>query len=115
MVDRKKVRIAGSLLETMLDRNKQVSFPVGRVEYMVLRPCTFDEFIGAMGETSLCQMVRNADVPELLHPKVMNLFNRFSLVGGMPEAVARYTLYSVPYYYAGNIDKFLENIRNKQN
>lgn len=26
-----------------------------------------------------------------------------------------YTLYSVPYYYAGNIDKFLENIRNKQN
>lgn len=82
---------AGSLLETMLDRNKQVSFPVGRVEYMVLRPCTFDEFIGAMGEVSLCQMVRNADVPELLHPKVMNLFNRFSLVGGMPEAVARYS------------------------
>lgn len=30
-------------------------------------------------------------MPELLHPKVMNLFNRFSLVGGMPEAVARYS------------------------
>ena len=82
---------AGSLLETMLDRNKQVSFPVGRVEYMALRPCTFDEFLGAMGETSLCQMVRDADVPEPLHPKVMNLFNRFSLVGGMPQAVSHYS------------------------
>jgi len=82
---------AGSLLETMLDRNKQVSFPVGRVEYMVVRPCTFDEFLGAMGETSLCHMVRDADVPEPLHYRVMNLFNRFSLIGGMPQAVSRYS------------------------
>lgn len=82
---------AGSLLETMLDNNKQVSFPVGRVEYMALRPCTFDEFLGAMGETSLSEMVRNAEIPEALHYKVMNFFNRFSLVGGMPQAVARYS------------------------
>lgn len=81
---------AGSLLETMLDRNRRISFPVGRVEYMALRPCTFDEFLGAIGETSLSQMVRDANVPEPLHSKVINLFNRFSLVGGMPQAVSRY-------------------------
>jgi len=85
---------AGSLLETMLDRNKQVSFPVGRVEYMVLRPCTFDEFLGAIGETSLRQMVRDANVQEPLHPKVINLFNRYSLVGGMPQAVSHYSLHN---------------------
>ena len=73
---------AGSLLETML--NRQVSFPVGRVEYMALRPCTFDEFLGAMGETALQEMVRNLAVPEILHSKVLSLFNKYVLVGGMP-------------------------------
>lgn len=81
---------AGSLLETMLDRNKQISFPVGRVEYMALRPCTFDEFLGAMGETTLQDMLRNAQVPEALHPHMMKLFNKYSLIGGMPQIVAEY-------------------------
>ena len=82
------VSAAGSLLETML--NRQVSFPVGRVEYMALRPCTFDEFLGAMGETALQEMVRNLAVPEILHSKVLSLFNKYVLVGGMPQAVADY-------------------------
>ncbi len=80
---------AGSLLETML--NKEVSFPVGRVEYMALRPCTFDEFLGAMGEETLRDMVRNLSVPEPLHNRVMSLFNTYSLVGGMPQAVNDYS------------------------
>lgn len=81
---------AGSLLETML--NKDVSFPVGRVEYMALRPCTFDEFLGAMGEDALREMVRNFSVPKPLHERVMSLFNTYSLVGGMPQAVNDYSL-----------------------
>lgn len=79
---------AGSLLETML--NRQLSFPVGRVEYIALRPCTFVEFLGALGETALEEMVKNAAVPEPLHPKAMSLFNKYALVGGMPQAVADY-------------------------
>ncbi|RLD32145.1 MAG: hypothetical protein DRI83_11335, partial [Bacteroidetes bacterium] len=39
---------AGSLLENILDKN--ISFPVGRVEYMFMHPCTFQEYLGAMGE-----------------------------------------------------------------
>lgn len=81
---------AGSLLETMLDRNRQVSFPVGRVEYMVLRPCTFDEFLGAVGEKGLHDMVCSGAVPEALHGHVTALFNKYALVGGMPQAVAEY-------------------------
>lgn len=36
---------AGSLLESILDRN--ISFPVGRVEYMAVHPCSFKEFLYA--------------------------------------------------------------------
>lgn len=79
---------AGSLLETMI--NRQISFPVGRVEYMALRPCSFDEFLGAIGEVALQEMVCNGDVPEVLHPKVLSLFNKYTLIGGMPQAVAEY-------------------------
>ncbi len=81
---------AGSLLETMLDKNRQISFPVGRVEYMALRPCTFFEFLGAIGEKGLQEYLHNASVPEVLHDRMLALFNKFSLVGGMPQAVARY-------------------------
>lgn len=81
---------AGSLLETLLKDNEHISFPVGRVEYMALRPCTFDEFLGAIGENGLKTMVRQAQVPEVLHGRVMRLFNKYSLIGGMPQAVAEY-------------------------
>lgn len=79
---------AGSLLETLVNVN--LSFPVGRVEYMALRPCSFREFLNAMGENALADMVKNVSVPMLLHEKVMSLFNKYVLVGGMPQAVAQY-------------------------
>ena len=68
---------AGSLLETMLDKNKQVSFPVGRVEYMALRPCTFEEFLGAMGETGLQEMLCSAQIPERLCPRTQGGHGQF--------------------------------------
>lgn len=79
---------AGSLLETMI--NTQVSFPVGRVEYMALRPCSFFEFLGALGETSMQERLRSISVGEQLHSKMMTLFNKYVLIGGMPQAVAEY-------------------------
>jgi len=79
---------AGSLLETML--NKQVSFPVGRVEYLAVRPCVFNEFLSAIGETQLEKALLACKIPEALHAKTMNLFNTFTLIGGMPEIVADY-------------------------
>ena len=79
---------AGSLLETMLD--KKVSFPVGRVEYLAVRPCVFNEFLRAIGEIQLEKALLNCKIPEALHKKTMNLFNTFTLIGGMPEVVADY-------------------------
>jgi len=79
---------AGSLLETLIDRH--ISFPVGRVEYMSLRPCSFSEFLVAMGETQLTDNLLNGDLPNGIHNHVMKFFNEYVLVGGMPEAVALY-------------------------
>ncbi|MCL2148975.1 MAG: ATP-binding protein [Methanomassiliicoccaceae archaeon] len=79
---------AGSLLETVLSRG--ASFPVGRVEYLAVRPCAFNEFLRAIGETQLEKALLDRRVPEALHTKTMNLFNTYALIGGMPEVVADY-------------------------
>ena len=80
---------AGSLLENVVDMS--VSFPVGRVQYMSVRPCSFKEFLGALGRSSEYEMITQR--PELslpLHQSFMALFNQYVVVGGMPRAVARY-------------------------
>jgi predicted AAA+ superfamily ATPase len=79
---------AGSLLESLIDTH--ISFPVGRVEYMAIRPCTFGEFLGALGETELKKALSSLDIPVAIHSKTMDLFNTYTLVGGMPEAVNHY-------------------------
>ena len=79
---------AGSLLENMLD--KHISLPVGRVEYMALHPCSFIEFLQAIGEGRFVDWILEARLPEAFHQQLMLLFNSYALIGGMPEIVARY-------------------------
>jgi len=79
---------AGSLLETLI--NTQISFPVGRVEYLSVRPCSFCEFLVAMGEIELEKTVKQNSVPKAIHSKTMSLFNTFTFTGGMPEIVANF-------------------------
>jgi predicted AAA+ superfamily ATPase len=79
---------AGSLLETLI--NVHISFPVGRVEYLAVRPCSFCEFVRAKGETELEKAIRRLGVPNALHSKTMSLFNTFTFIGGMPEIIAHF-------------------------
>ncbi|MCL2072601.1 MAG: AAA family ATPase [Marinilabiliaceae bacterium] len=79
---------AGSLLETLIGR--QISFPVGRVEYLPIYPCSFNEFLGAMGHTELRKAQSRCEIPSSAHHIAINLFHQYTLVGGMPEAVADY-------------------------
>ena len=79
---------AGSLLESLI--NTHISFPVGRVEYMAIRPCSFYEFLGAIGEAELQAALKDEVIPNAIHAKVMVLFNTYTLIGGMPEAVWHY-------------------------
>lgn len=79
---------AGSLLESILDRN--ISFPVGRVEYMVLHPCSFREFLSATGETESLNLLETDVVPEYAHDHLTSLFKIYATIGGMPQIIREY-------------------------
>lgn len=81
---------AGSLLETLIDTH--VSFPVGRVEYLVMKPLNFKEFLNALDEKSSLDIINNTTpVPDFAHEKLMKLFHIYSIIGGMPEIVQKYS------------------------
>ena len=80
---------AGSLLENLVD--VKVSFPVGRVQYLAMRPCSFCEFLEAIGNGSLLNVIsQNWEYASPFHNELMHLFNQYTIVGGMPEAVQKY-------------------------
>ena len=92
------VVVAGSLLGVALNRGADtdgqggVSWPVGKVDYLDLYPMTFLEFLDAMGEEGLADLVRGGsfDLVSAMGEKYEDLLRIYLYVGGMPEAVARY-------------------------
>ncbi|TAL27862.1 MAG: DUF4143 domain-containing protein [Nitrospirae bacterium] len=84
---------AGSLLEVKM-KSEGFSFPVGRVEYCYMYPVTFEEYLSAMGETETLHYINSVKpdkkIPAEIHNMLMKKYHEYLLVGGMPEAVARY-------------------------
>jgi predicted AAA+ superfamily ATPase len=85
---------AGSLMEVRL-ADRGFSFPVGRVTYRNLRPFSFGEFLRAMEHEVLLEAITEAvlagaAVPPPIHDQALELLRDYLLVGGMPEAVARW-------------------------
>lgn len=80
---------AGSMLESLFDKN--ISFPVGRIEYKVVRPASFPEFLDAMGETAALEQLQRIPVAGFAHSKLLQLFHTYALIGGMPEVVKTYS------------------------
>ena len=79
---------AGSRLQSLL--KKHVSFPVARVEYLNLRPFSFMEYLNALEGKEWIELLKNVSVPPVMHDRMIGHFNRYALIGGMPEAVADY-------------------------
>jgi len=79
---------AGSLLETLID--KEISFPVGRVEYLAVRPLSFREFLTAGNFKIELKALDTIPFPVYAHDKLLALFRKYSLIGGMPEIVKLY-------------------------
>jgi hypothetical protein len=79
---------AGSMLETLFDKN--ISFPIGRVEYKVIRPVSFPEFLSAIGETAALEQIIQVPIAAFAQTKLLNLFHTYALIGGMPEIVQHY-------------------------
>ncbi len=89
--DRPDIRVvaAGSLLEAAMEA-ASISFPVGRVQFLYVRPMSFAEFLCATGEIPLRDALQQVPVPAHAHDLLLKRFHQYALIGGMPEAVARY-------------------------
>ena len=79
---------AGSLLETLIE--KEIHFPVGRVEYLAVRPFSFYEFLEAGEFAKELEAINTIPFPKYAHEKLLSLFRIYTLIGGMPEIVKLY-------------------------
>jgi predicted AAA+ superfamily ATPase len=81
---------AGSLLGVFL--HEGVSFPVGKVEFLNLTPMNFCEFLSAMGEERLCDLLDKQDwnMIKVFKDKFTYYLRLYFYVGGMPEAVNKF-------------------------
>ena len=86
---------AGSLLEFTLSL-KKYSIPVGRIQYLYMKPLSFMEFLGAFGENKLVEYLSNSnninEIPDLVHQKLQDLVRKYFILGGMPEVVNEYLI-----------------------
>lgn len=78
---------AGSLLGVAI--HQQTSFPVGKVEFIDLYPMNFTEFLLAVGEKSLVELLtsKNWAMINTFAPKLIEWLRHYYFVGGMPDAV----------------------------
>lgn len=83
---------AGSLLGVTL--HQQVSFPVGKVEFLDLYPFNFAEFLKALKQDQLVSLLEtnNKELIKSFKPKYINFLKQYYFIGGMPEAVHSFVL-----------------------
>lgn len=83
--------VAGSLLG--LELHKQVSFPVGKVQFMTLYPMSYNEFLKAMGDDALVEFLEKEDWVNinLFSSKYKERLKQYYYVGGMPEVVLSFS------------------------
>lgn len=99
---------SGSLLGiTLADTT---SIPIGSIEIKHMYPLDFEEFLLSQNfneftiEALRKKFEKEESLDEKTHEKVMDLFKKYLLVGGLPDAVNTY-----------NRDKNIVNVRNVQN
>jgi len=80
---------AGSLLEIAL-HEKHIGFPVGRVEHLFMYPLSFREFLVATNAGPVLTAYDTVPLPAYAHPELLQQFHRYTLIGGMPEVLAKY-------------------------
>lgn len=81
---------AGSLLGIAL--HEGTSFPVGKVEFMDLYPLNFKEFLLALGEEKLVELIEKKDLEliQIFKSKYIENLKKYYYVGGMPEVVSEF-------------------------
>jgi len=80
---------AGSLLEVYLHK-ENISFPVGRVEFLYMHPLSFEEYLSAHPKQNILEIYKTIPIPEYAHNTILELFHEYTLIGGMPEICSEY-------------------------
>ena len=95
---------AGSLLGIAMHQND--SFPVGKVDFMYLYPLSFFEFLEAIGEQRMVDLLLSKDwqMITMFRTKFEERLRQYYYVGGMPAVVSAFA-------EGGDI----EHVRNLQN
>ena len=85
------IMCAGSLLGIAL--HKGTSFPVGKVDFLRLKPLSFREFLMATEGERFAELIERKDF-NMMKPfrgKYTDALKRYYFVGGMPEAVQSFS------------------------
>ncbi|MCD7944383.1 MAG: ATP-binding protein [Clostridia bacterium] len=88
---------AGSLLGTLLAKPK--SYPVGMVNLLDIYPLTFDEFLEAVDPALYAyyeNIQKEQQIEEIFHSRLLEAYNNYLIIGGMPECVASWVKYKDP-------------------
>ena len=109
---------AGSLLEHVMRSVK--SFPVGRVQYVYLHPFNFLEYLEAKKHTGALEAMAQVPIPIHAHKTLLDLFNEYAIIGGMPEVIKTFlnttglTELAIVYEniwetYKNDVEKYAQN------
>lgn len=81
------IMAAGSLLG--LQVHEGTGFPVGKVDMINLYPMTFCEYLEAIGQSSMVEMMQKQDwdMVSIFADRIIEYLKQYYYVGGMPEAV----------------------------
>ena len=81
---------AGSLLGVAMHAG--TSFPVGKVDFLDLYPLNFFEFLKALGEDELVDLINKNDMDliTVFTDKFKTYLKEYMFIGGMPEVVETY-------------------------
>ena len=86
---------AGSFLEFVLEDEPDISFPVGRVQFINMKPLSFQEYLQAIGQGSLNEILASVTMEnplqEALHQHLLGFVRDFFFVGGMPKVVQKFS------------------------
>lgn len=88
---------AGSLLGTLLATPK--SYPVGMVNLLDIYPLTFDEFLDATDPILYAyyeSIQKEQQIEEIFHNRLLEAYNNYLIIGGMPECVSSWVKYKDP-------------------
>ena len=88
---------AGSLLGTLLAKPK--SYPVGMVNLLDITPLTFEEYLEATDPLLFSfydGIQKEQSIEEIFHNRLLEAYNNYLIIGGMPECVASWIKHKDP-------------------